>query len=112
MVVTYDGEQRAAYEAGRASEFDPWGWPTDLRIGRNKKGCFPEVVVRAHFERKGYNVLVSEPQFPGASASSCFTMPVCGGTATPHSYGCRTASLAWIWPRWQKPLTRRRLPAG
>lgn len=64
VIVTYDRDERVAYEAGRASEFDPWAWPTELRVGRNQKGCFPEVAVRAHFEQRGYRVLVSEPRFP------------------------------------------------
>ena len=60
--VFYDPRQRALYEDGKASEYDRWRWPPSLRVGRNKHGCFPEVVVRAFFERQGYDVLLSAPK--------------------------------------------------
>ena len=65
-VVFYDPIQRESYEAGRPSQYDPWAWPPDLLVGRNnrKNRCFPEVAVRSHFERCGYQVLLSAPKYP------------------------------------------------
>ena len=62
--VPYDPSAREAYEAGKASPYAPWAWPTELRVGRNTHGCFPEIAVRAHYEQRGYCVLLSEPQYP------------------------------------------------
>lgn len=65
IVVSYNPAQRQLYEDGRPSEYDPWRWPADLLIGRNnrKDRCFPEVAVTAHFERRGYHVLLSAPKW-------------------------------------------------
>jgi len=62
--LIYDPIQRALYKKGKPSEYDRWKWPPSRRIGRNRGGCFPEVVARAHFERSGYKVLLSDPKFP------------------------------------------------
>lgn len=65
--VFYNPVQRKRYEANLASEYDPWAWPSDLLIGRDQRAtrCFAEVAVRAHFERQGYQVLLSAPKYPG-----------------------------------------------
>lgn len=65
-VVFYDPTQRESYETDRPSEYDPWAWPPALLVGRDNRAdrCFPEVAVRAHFERCGYRVLLSAPKYP------------------------------------------------
>lgn len=64
LVIEYDPIQRDLYRRRRPSVYDEYAWPVELRKGRNKHGCFPEVAVRRHFERSGYKVLLSEPEYP------------------------------------------------
>jgi hypothetical protein len=65
--VTYDPLERRRYEGREPSTYELWAWPSDLLRGRDRRAsrCFPEVAVRAHYERLGYQVLLSVPKYPG-----------------------------------------------
>lgn len=63
--IFYDELQRRFYEQ-RSSQgiYFKNRWPDNLRQGRNKDGCFPEIAVRYYYNSKGYSVLMSEPRLP------------------------------------------------
>lgn len=68
LEIPFDKREERLYKSARGGErsvYAPYAWPRALRIGRNKGGCFAEVVARAYFECKGYRVLLSAPDFPG-----------------------------------------------
>jgi hypothetical protein len=67
ITVRYRPVEREWYEAGLPSPYAQWAWPSELLKGRDNRAnrCFPEVAVRAHFERLGYQVLLSAPKYPG-----------------------------------------------
>lgn len=67
LIIPFDWDEERLYKSprrGERSAYAPYAWPRRLRTGRNKGGCFAEVVARAHFEAKGYRVLVSMPEYP------------------------------------------------
>lgn len=67
VAIPFDPVEERRYKSpkrGERSIYAAYAWPRRLRVGKNKGGCFPEVVARAYFEAQGYHVLVSEPEYP------------------------------------------------